>query len=379
MTTCSADREFQLLVKPAGAHCTLRCAYCYFLPHATRKFRKMPDELLQTYILQHIEACTDPVITFAWHGGEPTLSGLDVFRGITDFQKRHCPEGRSIVNGIQTNGLELNASWCRFLAEERFIVGLSLDGAADIHDRYRVTPRGEPTHARVMRTFDLLREHEVVTECLCVVHSESTRHRLEVYDFFRDLGVSYLTFLPLVEPVPEGGASQRSVQPDEWGAFLCAIFDRWRDHDIGRIKIQLFDEVVRPAFGLKHTLCVFRETCNVPILDWNGDVYSCDHFVTPDHLLGNIRETPLSLLLDSPRHRAFGRAKQETLPDYCLRCPVLDMCNGGCPKDRFIRNPDGLNPDGRPGLNYLCSGYRRFFTHCMPFVAALSDIRRHQE
>ncbi len=368
-------REFQVFVKPVGALCNLHCRYCYYLPHSFRGSRKMSGELLETYILQHIEACTDPVIQFAWHGGEPTLYGIDGFRKIVALQKKHCPADRSIVNGIQTNGILLDEAWCRFLAEEKFTVGLSLDGPESAHNLYRVTPEGEPTHGQVMRAYDRLRKYGVRTECLCVVHSGNVGTAMEVYGFFCGMEVPYLTFLPLVEPLENGSVGERTVPSNAWGEFLCTIFDAWLDRDIGRIKVQIFEEAARPAFGLEHTLCLFRKVCGgVPVLECNGDLYSCDHFTAPEHRLGNIGRTSLEKLLDSPQQQAFGRAKRDTLPKQCLACDVLDMCNGGCPKNRFIRTEDGES-----GLNYLCSGYKRFFTHCRPFVDTLAEVWRGQK
>ncbi len=372
--TAERIREFQVLVKPVGSRCNLHCTYCYY--HSPEMSREpcMPDDLLKMYIIQHIQACADPVIRFSWHGGEPTLFGVDGFRKITALQRRHCPESRRILNGIQSNGLLMDDAWCRFLAEERFTVGLSLDGPASCHDRNRVTPTGDPTHKRVLQAVERLQRHGVPIEILCVVHSENVRRPLEVYEFFLGLGIPYLTFLPLVEPLAENLVSKRSVPAGAWGEFLCAIFDVWRDRDIGRVKVQIFEEAARPAFGLEHTLCIFRTTCGgVPILESNGDVYSCDHFLQPEHRLGNIREAALAGMLDSPRQRAFGLAKQNTLPRACRSCAVLDMCNGGCPKDRIA-----TTPDGESGLNYLCPGYLRFFTHCRPFVAMLADVWRVQ-
>jgi uncharacterized protein len=335
----------------------------------------MDDELLETYIVQHIDASADPVIQFSWHGGEPTLYGLDGFRNIVAFQKQHCPKGRTILNGIQTNGLIIDAAWCRFLAEERFFVGLSLDGPAAFHDPYRLDPRGGATHYRVENSFRALSGCGVPTECLCVVHSGNVRYPLEIYDYFVRLGVPYLTFLPLVAPFPNGRVSERTVPSDAWGEFLCAIFDRWLDRDIGRVKIQLFEETARTAFGLDHTLCVLSRTCGgVPMLDADGDVYSCDHFVEAKHRLGNIREKTLSAMLDSPQQDAFGRAKMDTLAEQCRSCDVLDMCNGGCPKDRITKTQYG-----KSDLNYLCSGYKKFFLHCRPFIEALAHVWGQQK
>jgi uncharacterized protein len=372
--TSAKIREFQVLAKPVGARCNLQCNYCYYLPLGKPQYQHMPDDLLEAYIVQHIRASTDPVIAFSWHGGEPTLFGLDGFRKIIALQKRHCPEGRRVANGIQTNGLVLDENWCEFLAKEQFVVGLSLDGPAQYHDRHRVTSGGNPTHDQVLRAYERLRRHGVTTECLCVVHSGNVHQPLEVYEFFRRLGVPYITFLPLVESLTENHVTERTVPADAWGEFLCTIFDLWQDRDIGRIKIQIFEEAARPAFDLEHTLCIFRKTCGgVPILECNGDVYSCDHFVKPGHRLGNLRETSLSMLLDGSQQQAFGRAKQDTLPQQCRQCAVLDMCNGGCPKDRIINIAEGES-----GLNYLCSGYKRFFAHCRPFVEMLEEIWRNQ-
>jgi len=366
-------REFQVFAKPVGALCNLRCRYCYYVSHMNSDPQSMSDELLESYIIQHITACADPVIAFSWHGGEPTLYGLDGFRKITRLQKKHRPEGRSIGNGIQTNGFLLNDEWCSFLAEENFIVGLSLDGMQSEHDRYRVTVKGATTHRQAMRAYELLRQHSVRTECLCVVHSLNVRRPEEVYEFFHGLGIPYLTFLPLVEPLASGGVSERTAPSQLWGEFLCTIFNIWIERGIGRIKIQIFEEAARSAFGQEHTLCIFRKVCGgVPVLECNGNVYSCDHFATPEYLLGNIRDVSLSVLLDSPQQQAFGRDKLQ-LPQQCLDCAVLDMCNGGCPKNRFAHTSDGKH-----GLNYLCAGYKRFFTHCLPFVNTLAQIWKEQ-
>ncbi|MBN2242492.1 MAG: anaerobic sulfatase maturase [Acidobacteria bacterium] len=368
-------REFQVFVKPVGARCNLRCRYCYYLPRLFPGSRRMSDELLELYILQHIEACTEPVIQFSWHGGEPTLYGLEGFRRIVALEKKHCPPERRIVNGIQTNGILIDDTWCRFFSEEKFVVGLSLDGPSQFHDRYRVNVKEEPTHEQVMWAYERLRENGVQTECLCVVHSGNACAPLEIYKFFRSLGVPYLTFLPLVEPSGQESVSERTVPAGAWGEFLCSVFDAWLDRDIGRVKVQIFEEAARPAFGLEHTLCIFRKTCGgAPVLECSGDLYSCDHFTAPENFLGNIREIPLARLIDSPKQQAFGRAKRDALPRQCLQCAVLDMCNGGCPKDRFVRTEDG-----EEGLNYLCPGYRRFFTHCSPFVDTLARVWREQE
>jgi uncharacterized protein len=361
----TASREFQVFVKPAGAACNLDCRYCYYLKKRdlypeTETFR-MSDDLLEEYIRQHIAASPTEAVTFSWHGGEPTVLGLDFFRRVVALQRKHQPEGRRIVNGIQTNGLLLDEDWCRFLADEGFGVGLSLDGPPELHDEYRVNRGGEATHRQTLRAFELLARHRVPCDILCVVHDRNVRRPLQVYRFFKEIGAQYLGFLPIVEPLPgaERGVTPQTVPAEAFGAFLCAIFDEWMRGDTRRIMVQMFDEAARPVMGMEHSLCIFRETCGeLPVLEHNGDFYSCDHFVDPAHRVGNIRETPLVDLIESTAQRVFGQAKRDRLPAYCLRCRVLDMCNGGCPKDRFI-----LTPEGEPGLNYLCAGYQRFFAH----------------
>jgi len=375
-----ASREFQVFVKPIGALCNLDCHYCYYLKkehlYPEGETFQMTDETLEDYIVQHIDASPEAVIRFSWHGGEPTVLGLDYFRRIVALQRKHQPPDRSIVNGIQTNGTLLDEDWCRFLAREGFTVGLSLDGPPEMHDLYRVTKDQKPTHRQTMRGYELLQKHGVYTDILCVVNAHNVQFPLQVYRFFKQNNAQYITFLPMVEPQQDtrGGVSPISVPAEAWGAFLCAIFDEWRDQDVGRVKVQIFEEAARTAFNQEHSLCIFRPTCgDIPVIEHNGDFYSCDHFVDVEHRLGNIKETPLVELLESPAQRAFGRAKLETLPRYCMECEVRAMCNGECPKNRFLETPDG-----EPGLNYLCAGYRHFFTHCQPFVSEVAAIWRRQ-
>lgn len=373
------ERDFQIVMtKPGGAVCNLDCAYCYYLAKQDlypggAPFR-MGDELLEEYIVQHIEASPGSAIVFAWHGGEPTVLGLDYFRKIAALQRQHCPPGRRIVNNLQTNGTLLDEEWCRFLAAERFLVGLSLDGPAELHDGYRVTRGGKPTHRQVLRAFRLLQRHGIVCDVLCVVHAGNVHSPLGVYRFFKEIGARSLQFLPLVErrPGAPGGVSERSVPAAALGEFLCAVFDEWVRQDVGRITVQTIDEAARAACGVEHALCIFRETCgDVPVVEHNGDFYSCDHFVDRDHLVGNIRRTPLAELLACERQQQFGRAKRDTLPRDCRECEVLPLCNGGCPKDRFL-----MTADGEAGLSYLCAGYRRFFTHSRPALDHLARLWR---
>jgi len=377
----STSREFQIFVKPAGAVCNLDCQYCYYrdkrsLYPGTGALR-MTDELLERYIVQQIETAGGPETVFSWHGGEPTTLGVDFFRRAVELERRHRPAGWRIRNGIQTNGVLLDEEWCRFLAAEGFTVGLSLDGPAGLHDPYRITRGGHSTHRQAMRGYELLRKHGVATDILCVVHNLNVSQPLTVYRFFREIGASFLGFLPAVEQAPElpGGVGPYTPPADAYGAFLCRIFDEWIERDTARIAVQAFEEAARPALGMEHSLCVFRETCGqIPVVEHNGDFFPCDHYVDREHRLGNIGETPLAELLNGPAQRAFGEAKRDTLPRFCRECEVLAMCHGGCPKYRFTRTPDG-----EEGLNYLCAGLKRFFLHSRGPIARLVARGREQE
>ncbi|MFC2169462.1 anaerobic sulfatase maturase [Acidobacteriota bacterium] len=375
-----ASREFQVFTKPAGSICNLECHYCYYLKkeqlYPKGESLCMSDDILEEYIVQHINAFPGQVIRFSWHGGEPTILGLDYFRKIVELQGKHQPSNRSILNGIQTNGILLDEDWCCFLAAEGFAVGLSLDGPQEMHDRYRVTKGQKPTHDQALRGYKLLRQHRVYCDILCVVHEFNVQYPLQVYRFFKQIKAPYVSFLPLVETKPDNatGAGPRSVPAGAWGDFLCTIFDEWKSQDIGQVKVQIFEEAARTALEQEHALCIFRETCGgIPVIEHNGDFFSCDHFVDREHRLGNIKKTPLIELIESPAQRAFGQAKLDTLPRYCQACEVRAMCNGGCLKNRFLRTPDG-----EAGLNYLCAGYKRFFNYCQPFVAGIAALWRQQ-
>jgi uncharacterized protein len=336
----------------------------------------MEDGLLEDYIVQHIAASTDEIVRFSWHGGEPTLAGLEFFRRAVRLQQRHKPAGRIIRNGLQTNGVLLDDSWGRFLAEAEFSVGLSLDGPAGLHDLYRRGHDGRPTHDRALRGFEILTRHGVAADILCVVHAGNAGHPADVYRFFKSIGAGFISFLPLVERNADaaGGVSPESVPAPAWGAFLWAVFDEWLAADIGRVKVQIFEEAARTAFGQEHSLCLFRPVCGgIPVIERNGDFYPCDHYTRPEFRRGNIRTSTLADFLDSPAQQAFGRAKAETLPRVCRACLVLDMCNGECPKNRFLKTPDG-----EAGLNYLCAGYKDFFSHCRPFVEAVAAEWRRE-
>jgi len=373
------SREFQIFTKPVGSLCNLSCRYCYYLEkkrlYPGEDTSHMADAILEKYIIQHIQASTGTDINFSWHGGEPLLAGLDFFRKVVKLQKKHKPAGSEIFNGIQTNGTLLNDKWCSFLASEGFFAGISIDGPDYLHDSFRRTKEDGTTFQQVIRGYELLKRYGVTSEILCVVHALNVSYPVEIYNFFKQLGAEYITFLPLVEEEHDSstGVSRKTVPSKEFGYFLSAVFDEWVDKDIGRIKVQIFEEAARTAFGQGHTLCIFRENCGgVPVVEHTGDFYSCDHYVDEDHILGNINDHSLSYFLDSEKQKAFGRVKSETLPVFCLECEVRTMCNGECPKNRFIKTPAGEN-----GLNYLCSGYKYFFNHCRPFVDAISEAWRN--
>ncbi len=372
---------FQIFVKPAGPVCNLECSYCYYLGKKSLypdvNPIRMNENTLSRYIEQHIRASEGETIMFSWHGGEPLLAGIDFFRKAVKFQKRFKSQGVTIVNGIQTNGTLLDDSWGRFFQDENFIVGMSLDGPEEYHGKYRMYPSGISSFKKVMKGLEILQKHKIVTEILCVVSSFNSHDPSGIYRFFRQTGVKYFTFLPLVirslnssDPV-----TVESVGSLNFGEFLSEIFDEWVANDIGNIKIQIIEEALRVAFAQEHTLCIFRQECGrVPVVEFNGDFYSCDHFVDPEHLIGNIMSGSLAELLESERQVAFGRNKFLSLPQYCLNCEVRSMCNGECPKNRFI-----IAPDGSRWLNYLCTGYRKFFNHCRPFIEAVAEVWKSQK
>ena len=374
------QREFLVFAKPAGPVCNYNCSYCYYSGH-TQLFGnqdtfQMSDEILKKYIIDNIEATTDPVINFAWHGGEPTLAGIDFFRKAVQWQTQYKPLEKTIINGIQTNGSLIDDTWCRFLAENNFIVGISIDGSENLHNIYRTTRNNLPTFQKTMQGFERLMKHHIIPEILCVVSAANVSYPLEVFRFFKNLGVNNITFLPLVEPEPgnSSGVSEHSVPSEDFGIFLSTIFDEWMENDIESIKVQIFEEALRAAFHQDHSLCIFKTVCGgVPVLEQNGNLYPCDHYVSPRYYAGNIKEISLASFLDSEAQKAFGRVKSDSLPAYCIKCEVKAMCNGECPKNRLI-----LTPDGEPGLNYLCEGYKHFFNHCKPFIEAVALTWQNQ-
>ena len=364
--------RIHVLTKPTGAICNLDCSYCFFLDkeelYPNSNFR-MSDEILETYIRQLIESHKTPEVTVAWQGGEPTLRGLDFFKKAIAYQEKYRRPGMTFENTLQTNGTLLNDEWCEFFKANNYLIGLSLDGPRELHDANRVDKVGRPTFDRVMKGLRLLQKHGVEYNILTTVNRVNSQYPLEVYRFLRDeVKTSWIQFIPVVERINEDGktlyqkgtqVSENSVLPEQFGTFLTTIFDEWVRRDVGKIFVQTFEAAVRSWLGLPTGMCFFSPTCGSGVaLEHNGDLYSCDHFVEPDYLLGNIQETSMAELVGSSRQFQFGQDKLTTLPRYCQQCEVRFACHGECPKHRFTDTPDG-----EPGLNYLCAGYKTFFTH----------------
>jgi len=375
---------FHVMAKPTGSACNLHCDYCFFLKkeklYPGSNFR-MSDEVHEAYIRQLFEAHQVPQVTVAWQGGEPTLMGLDFFRRSIELQKKYAKPGARVENTFQTNGILLNDSWCQFFRDNNFLVGISLDGPQEFHDTFRKDKGGRGTFDQVVKAARLLKDYKVEFNILCTVNSKNADYPLEIYTFLRDkIDAQYIQFIPIVEwdndrdgtPV-RTEVTGRSVLPDQWGHFLIKIFDEWVTKDVGRQFVINFDGALAGWLGMPGSVCIFGSRCGQgTALEHNGDLYSCDHFVDPNHYLGNILKTPLAELVASDKQRKFGQDKADTLSPLCRKCDYLFVCNGECPKNRFIETPGQ-----EPGLNYLCEGYKAFFRHAeypMKIMAGL--IRR---
>ncbi len=363
--------RIHVLSKPSGATCNLACSYCFFLDkellYPNSKFR-MPEDVLENYIRQLIETHRSNQVTVAWQGGEPTLMGVDFFRKAIEFQEKYRRPGMTFENTMQTNGTLLDDEWCRFFKQNDYLIGLSIDGPKHLHDAYRVDKGDRGTFDQVMRGLRLLQKHGVQYNLLTTVNRTNADYPLEVYRFLRDeAGTEWIQFIPVVERINPDGmnvvqvgdrVSPRTVRPEQFGRFLIQVFDEWVHNDVGKVYVQTFEAAVRNWMRMPTSgMCVFEETCGYGLaLEHNGDLYSCDHFVEPDYLLGNIEAENMLKLVDSERQYQFGQDKRDTLPKYCLECDVRFACHGECPKNRFISTPEG-----EPGLNYLCAGYKAFF------------------
>lgn len=381
------------MAKPSGSVCNLNCTYCFYLekdklyPDHARNWR-MTDETQELYIRQYIEAQDVPVVNFAWQGGEPTMMGVDFFRRAMELQRQYA-NGKTITNAFQTNGVLIDDEWAAFLAENQFLVGLSIDGPRELHDRYRVDKAGRPTFDRVYRGLQMLKKHGVEFNTLTVVQADNGDKPLEVYEFLRSEGSGFMQFIPIVErlaqepeddgltlidPYFEGRAhvTKWSVTPMQYGRFLTTIFDQWVRRDVGQTFVQIFDVALGAWVGQEPSLCVFAPTCGkAMIIEHNGDLYSCDHFVYPEFRLGNVHEKHIRDMVNSPVQVKFGNDKRDALPQMCRECEYRFVCNGGCPKHRFARTPRGED-----GLNYLCKSYKTFFGHVDPYMRVMADLVR---
>jgi len=378
-------KSFQLMAKPRGSICNLDCTYCYFLSkekmYPDSSFT-MSDELLENYTRQYIQAQQVKQVTFAWQGGEPTLMGLDFYYKAVEFQRKYALPGMKVENAFQTNGTLLDDAWCKFFKENNFLVGISIDGPPELHNVYRKDKGGEDTSTDVLRGLALLKKHSVDFNILCAVHAANVEHPLAVYQYFRDkLDAEFIQFIPIVELDNKTGFQtgnkirNRSVTGKNYGAFLINIFDEWLSNDVGTVFVQIFDEALGKWFGSPGGLCVFEKTCGLGlVIEHNGDLFSCDHFVEPKHKLGNIIENDMIDMVTSHKQYKFGMQKYSSLPQFCLDCKVRFACNGGCPKNRVTHTPNGVY-----GLNYLCEGYRAFFNHIdEPMRIMLDLIRRRR-
>jgi uncharacterized protein len=380
---------FHVMLKPAGSSCNLNCTYCYYLEKkklypSANDFR-MSHELLENFTKQFIEAHQVPVVTFTWQGGEPTLMGLDFFRRAIDLQKKYSG-AKKIENAFQTNGTRLNDDWCKFFTDNNILVGISIDGAEHNHDYYRRTLSGRTTFKTVMKGIELLHKHNVEFNTLSTVNSYNAHFASETYRFLKKIGSGFIQFLPVVEYVDNNRPEQElqliapmhsknvkvtqwSVGASDYGKFLMKIFDEWVRNDVAKYYVQIFDATLANYVGENPGLCVFNDTCgDALVMEHNGDLFSCDHFVYPEYYLGNITETPLIDLVKSQKQFDFGVDKRNTLPRYCLHCDVRYACHGECPKHRFL-----LTPDGKSGLNYLCAGYKMFFKHVEPYMKFMAE------
>ena len=375
-------KPLYVMLKPAGAHCNLACKYCYYLEknnlYQNSNRHLMSDEMLEQFTREYIEAQTMPQVLFTWHGGEPLMRSIDFYKKALALQKKYA-HGKQIDNVIQTNGTLLTDEWCEFFAQNHWLVGISIDGPQEYHDHYRVTPAGKPSWEKVMQGISLLKKHRVEWNAMAVVNTYNAEHPLEFYHFFRDNGCQYLQFTPIVERLTEHEdgrtlasladnreipLADASVTPEQWGNFLCTIFDDWVRHDVGKMFVEIFDCTLANWMGVLPGICAYSKECgHAGVMEHNGDVYSCDHFVFPEYKLGNIREQSLIDMLYGEKQQAFSRLKHTSLPRQCKECDMEFACHGECPKNRFEKDKYG-----EPGLNYLCQGYYQYYSHVAPYM-----------
>ena len=376
------SRPLYVMLKPVGAACNLRCHYCYYLEKAClykdSSKRVLSEEMLDQFTKEYIEAQTMNDVLFTWHGGEPLMRPLSFYRKALELQKKYG-RGRNISNVIQTNGTLLTDEWCQFLHENNWLVGVSIDGPQEFHDEYRRTASGGPSWAKVMRGIQLLNKHHVEWNAMAVVNDFNADYPLDFYHFFKEMGCRFIQITPVVERMVNHADGRHlatltddatapvtdfSVTPEQWGRFLCAIFDEWVRNDVGQTYVELFDCILANWVGVTPGICVYAKECgHAGIMEFNGDVYSCDHFVFPEYRLGNIREKTITEMLYGEQQQQFSRLKSQSLPKECKKCEWEFACHGECPRTRFIKDVYG-----NPGKNYLCEGYRMFFRHIAPYM-----------
>ena len=375
-------KPLYVMLKPAGAHCNLACKYCYYLEktklYPTAQRHLMSDEMLEQFTREYIEAQTMNQVLFTWHGGEPLLRSIDFYRKALSLQQKYAG-GRRIDNVIQTNGTLLTDEWCEFFAQNHWLAGISIDGPQPDHDHYRLTAAGKPSWKKVMQGIKLLKKHGVEWNAMAVVNAYNVNHPLEFYRFFKENGCQFLQFTPIVERLTrhEDGRtlasladkdeiplSEASVAPEQWGYFLCAIFDEWVRKDVGKIFVEIFDCTLANWMGISPGICAYSKECgHAGVMEHNGDVYSCDHFVFPEYKLGNIRDHSLIDMLYGEQQQEFSRLKHSSLPRQCKECDMEFACHGECPKNRFMKDKYGDS-----GLNYLCLGYYHYYQHVAPYM-----------
>lgn len=369
--------NFSLMAFPAASICNLNCEYCYYLDKrnlypAENKF-KMSEKILEKYIKQYLDAVRGPIVQFGWQGGEPTLRGIDFFKKVIELQQKYLPAGWHVENSLQTNGTLLNDQWAQFLKENKFLVGISIDGPAALHNKYRKDKLGQGSFSKVLAGLEKLENYQVDYNVLTVVNDSNSQQPNEVYGFLKDLKVNFMQFIPIVELDQEGDLTSRSVKPIEYAKFLIKIFNQWIT-DIGEVYVQIFEEVLGVYLGRQANLCIFNSECGKgPVMEYNGDLYSCDHFVDPEYKLGNINDKSILEMMNLKKQYEFGRAKREKLNQKCLVCDYLFICNGGCPKNRIIDTGDKCK------LNYLCDGYKLFFEYINPFMKKLTLLVKQQK
>lgn len=372
----SEKRPFVAMAKPVGSRCNMHCAYCYYLDKGKysshKKQSRMSQGLLEDMIRHTVEASEGPVVSFVWHGGEPTLAGIEFYEKAIKLQKKYLPETWQAWNNLQTNGLLINKKWCSFLRENRFDVGLSIDGSEVVHDANRKDLGGNTTYAKVRASLELLKSAGIQPDILCTVNKATVRNAASVYEALEEMNCPWVQFIPIVVRLPDGSFAPESVTTEEYGDFLLEIFDLWIHRGLGRFDVQLFAEMARIMAGGQASVCWMAPECGrAPIIEEDGSVYSCDHFVDPEHRLGNLSENTLQELMDSPTQESFGKSKRESLTSHCRKCPWYKFCGGGCPKDRFA-----LSPEGEEGQYYLCKGLEKFFAHAVPVLEKIMDMSR---